>query len=405
MSDSSPIRATSGTNQEGTSAHNRRVMMDALRLNGALSRADLARATQLTKQAVSNIIEELERDGFVVSLDAVRKGRGQPSTPYRLVPEGAFAIGLQIDRHLTRAVAVDLVGTVLVRAEANLPPDDPQGGVRIILGVIEGIRRDLAAISTQSERRIVGLGVAMPGPFGLEEFGDNKWMMPAWQKYPLLETLAAGTGLDVSLQNDSAACAIAERMVGAAHGLDHAVCLYVGYGIGAGLILNGELYRGGNGNAGEIGMALLSPRGSDGAVLEHRASLASLYQHLELDPSEPGLYDHVEALALAEDPTLVAWVMDAAMDLRWSVQLIETLFDPQTVILTSGAPEALARRILEAMLPLPLSIANRPQRSLPRLQLGITDPWSIALGAAAEPIGRAFDPRFSAILKTRSGAS
>ena len=403
MPDSSPIRATSGTNQEGTSAHNRRVMMDALRLNGALSRADLARATQLTKQAVSNIVEELERDGFVVSLDAVRKGRGQPSTPYRLVPEGAFAIGLQIDRHLTRAVAVDLVGTVLVRAEANLPPDDPHGGVRIILGVIEGIRRDLAAISAQSERRIVGLGVAMPGPFGLEEFGDNKWMMPAWQKYPLLETLAAGTGLDVSLQNDAAACAIAERMVGAAHGLDHAVCLYVGYGIGAGLILNGESYRGGNGNAGEIGMALLSPRGSDGAVLEHRASLASLYQHLELDPSEPGLYEHVEALALAEDPALLAWVRDAAMDLRWSVQLIETLFDPQTVILTSGAPEALARLILEAMLPLPSSIAHRPQRSLPRLQLGITDPWSIALGAAAEPIGRAFDPRFSAILKTRSG--
>ncbi|MBB6466310.1 putative NBD/HSP70 family sugar kinase [Aminobacter lissarensis] len=403
MRDSSPIRATSGTNQEGTSAHNRRVMMDALRLNGALSRADLARATQLTKQAVSNIVEELERDGFVVSLDAVRKGRGQPSTPYRLVPEGAFAIGLQIDRHLTRAVAVDLVGTVLVRAEANLPPDDPHGGVRIILGVIEGIRRDLAAISAQSERRIVGLGVAMPGPFGLEEFGDNKWMMPAWQKYPLLETLAAGTGLDVSLQNDAAACAIAERMVGAAHGLDHAVCLYVGYGIGAGLILNGESYRGGNGNAGEIGMALLSPRGSDGAVLEHRASLASLYQHLELDPSEPGLYEHVEALALAEDPALLAWVRDAAMDLSWSVQLIETLFDPQTVILTSGAPEALARLILEAMLPLPSSIADRPQRSLPRLQLGITDPWSIALGAAAEPIGRAFDPRFSAILKTRSG--
>jgi predicted NBD/HSP70 family sugar kinase/biotin operon repressor len=403
LSDISPIRATSGTNQEGTSAHNRRVMMDALRLNGALSRADLARATQLTKQAVSNIIEELERDGFVVSLDAVRKGRGQPSTPYRLVPEGAFAIGLQIDRHLTRAVAVDLVGTVLVRAEAKLPPDDPHGGVKIILGVVESIRRDLAAISALSEKRIVGLGVAMPGPFGLEEFGDNKWMMPAWQKYPLLETLAAGTGLDISLQNDSAACAIAERMVGAAHGLDHAVCLYVGYGIGAGLILNGELYRGGSGNAGEIGMALLSPRGSDGAVLEHRASLASLYQQLELDPSETGLYDHVAALALAEDPALVAWVRDAAMDLRWSVQLIETLFDPETVILTSGAPEALARLIVEAMLPLPLSIANRPGRSLPRLQLGITDPWSIALGAAAEPIGRAFDPRFSAILKTRSG--
>ena len=400
MNDISPIRATSGTNQEGTSAHNRRVMIDALRLNGALSRADLARATQLTKQAVSNIIEELERDGFVVSLEAVRKGRGQPSTPYRLVPEGAFAIGLQIDRHLTRAVAVDLLGSVLARAEANLPPDDPTAGVEIIFGLIAGVRGQLARLFAQSEKRLVGLGVAMPGPFGLAQFDDNKWMMPAWQQFPLIERLTAGTGLEVGLQNDAAACATAERMVGAAHGLDNAVCLYVGYGIGAGLILNGELYRGGNGNAGEIGMALLAPSGT---VLEHRASLASLYQHLGLDPSDAGLFERVDALAQTKAPILLDWVAAAAKDLRWSVHLIESIFDPQTVILTSGAPEALARLIVDAMHPLLSSIAERRDRTLPRLQLGITDPWSIALGAAAEPISRTFDPSFSAILKTRSG--
>ncbi len=402
MNENSSIRAKSGTNQEGTSAHNRRVMIEALRLNGALSRADLARATQLTKQAVSNIIEDLERDGLVVALETVRKGRGQPSTPYRLVPEGAFAIGLQIDRHLTRAVVVDLVGSVLARAEANLPLDEPSEGVKVILGLIDGVRRELAGISSQSESRLVGLGVAMPGPFGLKN-SDDKWMMPAWQKFPLLETLAAGTGLNVGLQNDAAACATAERIVGAAHGVDHAVCLYVGYGIAAGLILNGELYTGGNGNAGEIGRALLSPAGPGSTPLEHRASLASLYQHLGLDAADAHLYERMDALALAEDPKVMAWIKGAAHDLRWSVHLIETIFDPQTVILTSGAPETLARRLLEAMQPLLPSIADRPGRSLPRLQLGITDPWSIALGAAAEPISRAFDPRFSAILKTRAG--
>ena len=404
MNDINPIRAKSGTNQEGTSAHNRRVMVEALRLNGALSRADLARATQLTKQAVSNIIEDLERDGLVIALDTVRKGRGQPSTPYRLVPEGAFAIGLQIDRHVTRAVAVDLVGSVLARAEANLLVDEPSQGVKIILGLIAGVRRQLADISSQSESRLVGLGVAMPGPFGVKN-SDDKWMMPAWQKFPLLDTLAAGTGLNVGLQNDAAACATAERIVGAAHGVDHAVCLYVGYGIGAGLILNGELYSGGNGNAGEIGMALLSPAGPGSTPLEHRASLASLYQHLDMNLADEGLYERMHALATAEDPKVMAWIEGAAHDLRWSVHLIETIFDPQTVILTSGAPEALARRLLEAMHPLLPSIADRPGRLLPRLQLGITDPWSIALGAAAEPISRAFDPRFSAILKTRSGGS
>lgn len=398
MHDISPIRAKSGTNQEGTSAHNRRVMIEALRLNGALSRADLARATQLTKQAVSNIIEDLESDGLVAALDTVRKGRGQPFTPYRLVPEGAFAIGLQIDRHLTRVVVVDLVGNVVARADANLPLDEPSQGVGIILGLIARVRRELSAISTQSEKRLVGLGVAMPGPFGVKD-SDDKWMMPAWQQFPLLEALATGTGLNAGLQNDAAACATAERIVGAAHGVDHAVCLYVGYGIGAGLILNGELYSGGNGNAGEIGMALLSPAGPGSTPLEHRASLASLYQHLGLDPADEGLYERIGVLAHAEDAKVMGWIEGAAQDLRWSVHLIETIFDPQTVILTSGAPEALARRLLQAMHPLLPSIADRPGRRLPRLQLGTTDPWAIAVGAAAEPISRTFDPRFSAILK------
>jgi DNA-binding transcriptional ArsR family regulator len=88
MNEMRPIRAKSGTNQEGTSAHNRRVMIDALRLNGQLSRADLARATKLTKQTVSNIIEDLERDGLVSvahrraqrpwpTLDALPAGAGR----------------------------------------------------------------------------------------------------------------------------------------------------------------------------------------------------------------------------------------------------------------------------------------------------------------------------------------
>jgi predicted NBD/HSP70 family sugar kinase len=398
MHDSRSIRAKSGTNHEGTSAHNRRVMIDALRVNGALSRADLARATKLTKQTVSNIIDELEQDGLVSSQEVVRKGRGQPSTPYGLVPEGAFAIGLQIDRHITRALAVDLMGTILTRAEATLPADGPQSGVKVVLDIIETVRRDLGKLVSQSERRLVGLGVAMPGPFGIETSADDPWMMAAWQKLPLSEMLAAGTGLEVGLQNDAAACATAERMVGAAHGLDDAVCLYLGYGIGAGLILGGQLYSGANGNAGEIGMALLSP-GGRAAALEHRASLAALYQHLGIDPADPGVYAKVNELASTDDPRIQLWLDEAAMDLRWSVHLIETVFDPQTVILCGGAPEALARRLMAAIEPLLPSIAERANRAVARFQLGMTDPWAVALGAAAEPISRAFDPRFSAILK------
>lgn len=403
MAEIREIRAKGGSNQEGTSAHNRRVMIEALRLNGALSRADLARATGLTKQAVSNIIEELEADGFVAAQEAVRKGRGQPSTPYTLVPERAFAIGLQIDRYLTRALVVDLVGNVLVREQAPLPPN-PSEGVAVILDLIASVRRQLAEVSAQSEQRLVGLGVAMPGPFGLDTSGDDAWSMDAWQAYPLLETLASGTGLDVGLQNDAAACATAERLVGAANGVDHAVCIYVGYGIGAGLILNGDLYRGANGNAGEIGMALLSPRGADRMPFEHQASLAPLYKQVGLDPADPELHGKILAMSAANDARLEAWLEAAAADLRWSIHLVETIFDPDTVIISSSAPEPLTNRLFEAMQPLIPSISDRPNRTQPRLKLGIIDPWSIALGAAAEPISGEFDPRFSAMLKPRSDA-
>ncbi|WEX89804.1 ROK family transcriptional regulator [Sinorhizobium garamanticum] len=408
MNEMRPIRAKSGTNQEGTSAHNRRVMIDALRLNGQLSRADLARATALTKQTVSNIIEELESDGLVTSLAAVRKGRGQPSTPYRLVPEGAFAIGLQIDRHVTRTIAVDLVGTVLARGEANLPAGGPETGVGTILGLIARTRRDLAAIAPQSENRLVGLGVAMPGPFGVEADADDPWMMAAWQNFPLLQTLSTGTGLDVRLQNDAAAAATAEKMVGAAHGVDQAICIYLGYGLGAGLILNGELYRGANGNAGEIGMILSQPRAASGiqrAPLEHRASIASLSKILGLDPADPDLYHRIDEIAGGADARVTAWVEDVSFELQAAIQALESIFDPQTIILCGGMPPGLARLLIEAIHPLLPSIAEHRARSMPRLQLGLTDPWAVAIGAAAEPISRTFDPRFSAILKTRTAGA
>lgn len=399
MNDIRPIRAKTGTNQEGASAHNRRVIIEALRLNGALSRADLARATLLTKQTVSNLMEALEEDGLVIGEEAVRKGRGQPSTPYRLVAEGAFAIGLQIDRHVTRAIGVDLLGNVLSRAEMPLPKEGPASGVRVILELIETVRRELARCSPRAEHRLAGLGVAMPGPFGVDVDQNDDWMMATWQSFPLLQSLATGTGLEVGLQNDAAACATAERMVGAAHGLDHAVCIYLGYGIGAGLILNGELYLGAHGNAGELGMALFcTPEGKPSPV-EHRASLASLCHRLGLDPSCPDLQVKTARLVEAHDPRLDDWVTEAAESLRWSVHLVETLFDPQSVILSGGAPAPLVHRLMQSMMPLLPSNASRRDRSHPRLTVGMTDPWAVALGAAAEPISRAFDPRFSAILK------
>ena len=391
-----PIRAKQGANLGGASAHNRRVVMDALRVNGALSRADLARATRLAGQTVSNIVADLASSGLVAADAPVRIARGQPARPVRLVAEGAFSIGVQIDRHSTRVVAADLLGHDLVRLEAPLPSGGPDAGLPVIANLVERTCRRLYALAPDAERRLLGLGLAMPGPFGLTPEGEDEWMMSAWQNRPIVTALSEATGLAVARQNDAAAAATAERLSGAARGLDDFVYLYLGYGLGAAIFVRGEIHTGERGNAGEIGMALpLTAAGPTGRPIEHVASLAGLCRRLGLDPSAAGLFgtlDAAVAAGAADD-----WLTQAAASLRWVVQVLETLLDPQTVVFGGAVPPALLDALYQRMLPLLPSHVEQPRRRLPRLTLGRADPWMVAIGAAAEPISRTFDPRFSAI--------
>ena len=110
--------------------------------------------------------------------------------------------------------------------------------------------------------------------------------MARWQDFPLISRLEQATGLSVNLQNDAAAAATAEKLTGRAHGLRNVVCLYLGYGLGAGLVLNGELFAGEDGNAGEIGM-LSSPFDAE-TPLEHVVSLGAFCKRFGLDPFGAG---------------------------------------------------------------------------------------------------------------------
>ena len=134
------IRAIAGTNLDGASAHNRRVIFDALRINGTLTRAALARATQLTPQTVSNIVDSLQADGLLIADAPRRQGRGQPARPYRILPEGACAIGVQLDRHQMLGVVVDLAGAPLMRRQRQLPVGGPKKGGAALLKLIGELR-------------------------------------------------------------------------------------------------------------------------------------------------------------------------------------------------------------------------------------------------------------------------
>jgi predicted NBD/HSP70 family sugar kinase len=392
-----PIRAVAGTNLDGASAHNRRVIFDALRINGALTRADLARATQLTPQTVSNIVDSLEADGLVTADEPRRQGRGQPARPYRILPEGACAIGVQLDRHQLLGVVVDLAGAPLMRRQRQLPAGGPKKGGAALLKLIGDLRS--FAGGRQDAARLLGLGIAMPGPFGTID-NDDPWGMQDWQDFPLADWLTGKTGLAASVQNDAAAGAIAEKMYGTAAGLENFVHLFIGYGLGAGLVLRGQVYSGAANNAGEIGQVVsAAARNGNPEAIEHYASLLALCRHLGIDPRHPGLLDHLQSLFEADDKRIRPWIAQAVRHLRHAVQTLESLFDPETIIIGGQMPPGILAEMVTSLEPLLPSVAHRRDRQRPRLTLGATGLWSAALGAAMQPISRTFDPQFAAILK------
>lgn len=409
-----PIVATAGTNLGGASAHNRRVVFDALRLNGALSRAEIARATQLTAQTVSNIIDQFTENGLVAPDAPVRGGRGQPATPYRIVATGAYSIGIQIDRHQVLGIGADLAGRTLSRQQHRLPKGGPKRGLTIVLNLIAAIRRDLTAADPRADDRLLGLGIAMPGPFGQrldpqhppEDPLVDPWVMQEWHDFPLLARLESETGLEAGLQNDAGAAAIAEKMYGVASGLDNFVYLFLGYGLGAGLIIQGEVYAGSVGNAGEIGqLPAIGPAGngsrkSELQTLEHYVSMLAVCRSLGLDPGMSGLFNKLDHLLAARDPILLGWSAEAGFYLKQAIQIVEAMFDPQTVVLGGQLPHGLLLDLARHVEPLLPSVADRKARNLPRLTLGAADLWAVAQGAAMAPISRTFDPQFRAILKS-----
>ena len=391
------IRAIAGTNLDRASAHNRRVIFDALRINGALTRADLARATQLTPQTVSNIVDSLHSDGLITADEPRRQGRGQPARPYRILPEGACAIGVQLDRHQMLGVVVDLAGVPLTRRQRQLPAGGPKKGGAALLKLIGELRA--FAAGRQATSRLLGLGIAMPGPFGVMD-SEDPWGMQDWQDFPLADWLSAKTGLVVSVQNDAAAGAIAEKMYGAAAGLENFVHLFIGYGLGAGLVLRGEVYSGAANNAGEIGQVVsAAARTGNPEAIEHYASLLALCRHLGVDPRRAGLIEHLQGLFEADDKRIRPWIAQAVRHLRHAVQTLESLFDPETIVIGGQMPPGVLASMVASLEPLLPSVAHRRERERPRLTLGATGLWSAALGAAMQPISRTFDPQFAAILK------
>ena len=247
-----------GTKLEYTRKYNLRIIVEAIRCNGPISRAEIARMTGLTTATITNLTSELIEQEIILETGRRRGQRGQPAIELELNPDGRFAIGFELGRDSLSGVLINLTGEILgeVHEEWAFPAPEVAlphiaNGVKYLLGQ-----------TTIAEDRLLGVGVAMPGPFLTpEKHVVSPWDFPHWEQFPVEEKLSEILGLNVIMENDVMAAAIGEQFHGAGRQYKDFFYLYLGAGIGGAMIHNGHPYQGFSPDTGDIGWIRHSSKG------------------------------------------------------------------------------------------------------------------------------------------------
>jgi len=390
-----------GSSQGGLRQYNERVVLQAIRLHGALPGAEIARVTQLTAQTISLILKRLEADGLLLRGEPVRGKVGQPSVPLRLNPDGALAIGIKVGRRSMDVLLVDFTGTVRQRWTLDYRYPDPD---QLLAEIGARLAEIGAQLSADALGRVQGVGIA--APFSLGGWQTLLDMPPdvaaRWPAVNLRAEVAARTDLPVSLIKDTAAACVAELVAGRGRSVQSFLYVFVDTFIGGGLVLDSHLRAGLHGNAGAIGslpMGLAAPGG--GTAPAQLLSVASL-ANLEARYRQHGL----DAAAVADDRALQApwvahtqaWLAEAAGAVALAVNSAACLLDLEAVIIDGSFSRALQAALVTAL-----------QQALDRYSWeGVTRPMLLpgtigsdarALGGALLPLHANFSPDRDLFLK------
>ena len=406
MSANVSLPSGKGTNSVQVRHYNERVVLDAFRRLGQASKADVSRFAHLTPPTVAGIVDALVEAGYV-ELKGKRFGqKGQPSVMYGIAPEGAFSIGLHLGRRTLDAVLVEFSGAVRTSESHEYEFPEPELVRRIGGGVIMRMRNELG----EQAARLIGIGVAAPYFLGgwEHELGFPPEVSARWREIDLTTFFTEANGLPIFVENDASAAAAAELVFGAGTRYRDFIHLSINTMIGGGLIIDGVLQTGVNGNAAAYGPMPVAPSHLSSVpppvgpfeILLHRASVYGLINHLrangivikrvrELDPMPP------DARALVNE-----WQEDCADALAQGIIASIAVVDVEAIVIDGLLPRALLqdtvarvqRRFAELV---PAGLVA------PEIVAGTTGPRASAIGAGILPIYSMFAPD-SAVLSKKA---
>jgi predicted NBD/HSP70 family sugar kinase len=365
---------------------NERLVLDTIRAGAPISRAEISRRAGISKPTVSLALQSLRDAGLV------REASGGPDGPtygalyFEPVAEAAHVLGLDLGGRFLRGAICDLDGRIRARQDVELRGADAEG----VLDALAALRDSLAAGLVAEA--IDGVVVGVPG---VVEAGGHLRLagnVPGLEGRPFGAEIHERLDLPVTVENDINLAALGERWRGVAQGVDDFVFLSIGTGMGAGLVLGGELHRGHHGAAGEVDYALgefaddLDPCADAVSALAERLARDGRHETVLVRPYDaPAIF----AMARRADPLARAVVAELARRIALHVAPIAAVADVGLVVLGGGLGAngdlllSPLRELLDRWLPYP-----------PRLELSSLGEAAVLTGALAVGLHSALDNVF-----------
>ena len=314
---------------------NRQIVLNYVREREPISRAEIARETNLQRSTISAIVEALKMEGLVEEVGEGESTGGRRPTLLRLRTAGAIAIGVAITPTLTTLATSDLAGRVIEQEEFLTNPDPTMTLNRVIGLVREFSRRN---------KGIEAVGVSLPGL--VDPSTGHAVYVPyfQWRDIPIAEVISTAVGLQVVIDNDANAVALAELWFGRPEVSDARdfILVLVAEGVGTGIIFDGQVYRGRSGAAGEFGHMVIGTHApvacSCGnydcweAFASERAALARyLKSSGEASNGELGFKQLIDR-ALAGESNAKTALIDTAHFLGVGISNLVVGFSPEAVV-------------------------------------------------------------------------
>lgn len=283
MQMTSPIEKAT---REHTKIHNNRLILKTIYNHDQLSRADIARITSLTRVTVSDNVAELITEGLVAEVGQGLSAGGKPPTLLSLVEDSRHLIGLDLGNSQFQGAVVNLRGHLRHRVSLPVTGHDGESALELVYELLD----QLVTTTTQP---LLGIGIGTPGVIDSANGVVRRAVNLNWRDLPLRDLLTARYGLPVYVANDSQVAALAEYTFGQHKNRSNLIVIKVGRGIGAGLVINDQLFYGDGFGAGEIGHVVVVEDGAEcscgnrGCLETVASSRAVLKQAQQLAATQP----------------------------------------------------------------------------------------------------------------------